>query len=79
MQSLRTDSENPQSKRNLLHFLGDALKWLTDIATMRYTENLVAYKPIDTGTNQTTGDSSPCQFYSKHHNICSPRKQTETE
>ena len=30
-------SENPWSKRNLLPFLGDALKWLTDTATMTDT------------------------------------------
>ena len=34
-QLLKTDSENPQSKRSLLPFLGDALKWLTGTATMR--------------------------------------------
>ena len=29
--------ENPQSKRSLLPFLGDALKWLTGTATERDT------------------------------------------
>ena len=33
-QLLKTD---PQSKRNLLPFLGDALKWLTGTATTRDT------------------------------------------
>ena len=30
-------SENPQYKRSLLSFLGDALKWLTDMATTKHT------------------------------------------
>ena len=30
-------SENPQSKRSLLPFLGDALKWLTGTATTKDT------------------------------------------
>ena len=34
---LKTDSENQQSKRSLLPFLGDALKWLTGTATTRDT------------------------------------------
>ena len=37
MQLLRTDSENPQSKRSPLPFLGDTLKWLTGTATIRDT------------------------------------------
>ena len=37
VQLLRIDSENTQSKRCLFPFLGDALKWLTDTATMRET------------------------------------------
>ena len=43
VQLLKTESENlsppenPQSKGSLLPFLGDALKWLTGIATMRDT------------------------------------------
>ena len=37
VQLLTTDSEKPQSKRSLLPFLGDTLKWLKDTATMRDT------------------------------------------
>ena len=37
VQLLKTNSENPQSKRSLLPFLGDALKWLTGRATTRDT------------------------------------------
>ena len=43
VQLLKTKSENlsppenPQSKRSLLPYLGDALKWLTGTATMRDT------------------------------------------
>ena len=33
MQLLKIDSENPQSKRSLLPFLGDALKWITGTVT----------------------------------------------
>ena len=39
VQLLKTDSENPQLKRSLLPFLGDALKWLTGTATTRYMRN----------------------------------------
>ena len=80
MQLLRTDSENPWSKRSHLPFLGDALKWLTGTATMRdMWEIKCCVNSIDTGTNQTTGDSSPCHFYFKCHKICSPSKQIENE
>ena len=34
-------------------------------------------KPTDTGTDQTTGDSNPCNTYPKHHKICSSRTYTE--
>ena len=37
VQLLKTDSENPWSKRSLLPFLGDALKRLTGTDTMRDT------------------------------------------
>ena len=31
-------------------------------------------KPTNTGTDQTTGDSSPCHIYPKHHKIHCPSK-----
>ena len=37
MRLLKTDSENPWSKRGLLPFLGDTLTWLTGTATARDT------------------------------------------
>ena len=52
--------ENPKSKRSILPFLGDALKSMC--------------KPTDTGTDQTTGDSSPCYSYPKYHKIHCPCK-----
>ena len=45
----------------------------------RYMGNQGAFNPTNTGTKQTTGDSSQCHFYSEHHKICSPGKQTEIE
>ena len=41
MQSLKTNSENTQSKRSLLPFLGDALEWLTGTATTRDTWEII--------------------------------------
>ena len=40
VQLLKADSENQQSKRSLLLFLGDALKWLTGRATIRDTQEI---------------------------------------
>ena len=40
VQLLKTNSENPQSKRSLLPFLADALKWLTGQATTRDTQEI---------------------------------------
>ena len=37
---LKTNSENTQCKRSLLPFLGHALKWLTDTATTRDTQEI---------------------------------------
>ena len=36
----------------------------------RYMENQAMCKPTDTGTDQTTGDSSPCHIYPNCHKIC---------
>ena len=43
----------------------------------RYMGNQATRKPTNTGTDQTTVDSSPCHIYPKCHKICSPSKQTE--
>ena len=49
MQFLKTESENlsppenPQSKRSLLPFLGNALKWLTGTAAMRDTPEIMQH------------------------------------
>ena len=40
VQLLKADSENQQSKRSLLPFLGYALKWLTGTATTRDTQEI---------------------------------------
>ena len=37
-----------------------------------YMRNQPICKPTDTGADKTTGDSSPCHIYPKHHKICSP-------
>ena len=43
----------------------------------RYVGNQAMCKPTNTGKDQTTGDTSPCHIYPKHHKICSPSKQKE--
>ena len=40
VQVLKADSENQQSKRSLLPFLGGVLKWLTCTATTRDTQEI---------------------------------------
>ena len=37
---LKTDSENPKSKRSILPLLGDALEWFTGTATTRDTRDI---------------------------------------
>ena len=43
----------------------------------RYMGMQAMCKPTDTGTDQTTGDSSPCLIYPKPHKIHYPSKQTK--
>ena len=40
----------------------------------RYMGNQAMCKPTNTGTDQTTGDSSPCHIYPVCHKICHPSK-----
>ena len=62
VQLLKTNSKNTSppenlgSKRSLLSFSGDALKWLTGTDTMKEIGNQTIYKPNNTGADQTTGD-----------------------
>ena len=37
-----------------------------------YTGNQAMCRPSDTGTDQTTGGSSPCHIYPKCHKMCHP-------
>ena len=53
-------------------FLRGSIKWLTGTATLRdIWEIKQQVNQLDTGTEQTTGHSSPCHFYPKCHKICS--------
>ena len=63
VQLLKTDLENPESKRSLLPFLGDASKRLADTATTRDTCKIKQYVNQLIQVQSKYQETSPCNFY----------------